>query len=363
MVVKVGTALLTNEENRLNEPFMRSLVDQLAALHEKGIRLALVTSGSVASGRSELVLKKETHNIPYRQALSAVGQSILMRKYHDLFAGRKISVAQALLTELDFRDRESFLNARGTLDLLLQLRVLPIVNENDVVSYAGLKFGGNDWLAAKLAAMIRADALVILTDVDGLYSDDPRKNFAAQKIEEVRTYSDEIFEIAKNTSSSKSVGGMMSKVGAAQFASAAGIHTLVVRGTDPDVLVRATSGQDFSGTVFYPTTRKVSGSKRGWLRSHLKKDACVIIDDGAAAALQKGKSLLPVGVKSVHGIFFRGDVVAVKNLKGETVALGQINYGSEDVEMIRGLQTAEMKKILAGALVEDELMHRDNMLV
>lgn len=371
VVVKVGSALLTNEDNTLNRAFLENFVQQIAALHRKNTEIVIVTSGAVAAGRGEIHLKKESKNIPYRQALSAVGQGVLMDEYRAFFHPHKIVVAQALLTDLDFQNRESFLTMRNTLHLLLSMGAIPIINENDVVTYAGFKFGGNDPLAAKVATMLSADVMVLLTDVAGLFTDNPHTHKKAMLVPLVTDISDEIRSFASTTVSKKSLGGMITKIEAAEYASHSGIATVIASGREKDVLVNAIGGKAFRGTVVDVGGERC-GTRHVWMRSQMKKGVEILVDGGCARALLRGGSLLAVGIRDVRGEFARGDVVMIvgpTERRGanqadeyDAVAFGQVNYSSDDVLRVRGKKTADMFKLLP-AVFEEEIVHRDNMFV
>lgn len=360
LVVKVGSALLTRENNTLNEEFLKHFVDQVAKIKQQGVQVLIVTSGAVAAGRSEVRLKKESKTIPYRQALSAVGQIVLMDKYRELFAAHKIAVAQALLTDMDFQHRESFLNMRNTLDLLLQMGAVPIINENDVVTYVGFKFGGNDPLAAKVSAMLSVDVMILLTDVDGLFDSNPFKNPNAKLLTFVEEVTDEIRSCASTTVSKKSIGGMITKIESAEYALQSGISTVIASGKRDHILVDIVGGREFRGTVIGRGDDRCGG-RHMWMRSKVRQDVYVVVDDGCARALTKHGSLLAVGITEIHGEFERGDVVAVHNKHGQMIAFGQINYGSRDVSVMRGRKTEELAKLLP-TFLEEEIMHRDNMV-
>lgn len=362
IVVKVGSALLTKDDNTLNDAFLGSFVDQVATLQKQGIQVLIVTSGAVAAGRSEVTLKKESKTIPYRQALSAVGQIVLMDKYRELFAKYDISVGQALLTDHDFQNRESFLTMRNTLDLLMQMGVVPIVNENDVVTYVGFKFGGNDPLAAKVSSMLCVDAMVLLTDVEGLFTANPHTNPDAKLLTQIDDVTDEIKSYASTTVSKKSLGGMITKIESAEYALHSGISTVIASGNIPNVLTDAVLGKPFRGTVIGSGGDDRCGGRLMWMRSKTRSNVYVVVDDGCARALSKGGSLLAVGIREVYGDFERGDVVAIHDKYDELVAFGQINYNSRDVDQMKGRKTEELTKLLP-TFVEDEIMHRDNMVV
>lgn len=361
LVIKVGSALLTREDNTLNDTFLEAFVRQVAAIRKENIQVVIVTSGAVAAGRSEVTLKKESKTIPYRQALSAVGQIVLMDKYRELFAHHDIPVAQALLTDLDFQNRESFITMRNTLDLLLQMGTIPIINENDVVTYVGFKFGGNDPLAAKVSSMLSVDAMILLTDVDGLFDSNPFKHPDAKLLTFVEDVTDEVRGYASTTVSKKSIGGMITKIDAAEYALQSGISTIIASGKRENILLDIVSGREFVGTVIGRGEDRCGG-RLMWMRSRVKKDIFVTVDDGCARALVKHGSLLAVGIVDVNGEFERGDVVAVCNKKNEMIAFGQINYGSRDISIMKGRKTEELAKLLP-TFLEDEVMHRDNMVV
>lgn len=361
IVVKVGSALLTKDDNTLNDAFLESFVEQIAELKKQGVAVLIVTSGAVAAGRSEVTLKKESKTIPYRQALSAVGQIVLMDRYRALFAKHEMPVAQALLTDMDFQNRESFLTMRNTLDLLMEMGVVPIVNENDVVTYVGFKFGGNDPLAAKVSAMLCVDAMVLLTDVDGLYTANPQKDPNAKLLTQLEYITDEIKSFASTTVSKKSLGGMITKVEAAEYALGSGISTVIASGKIPGVLVEAIMGRPFRGTVV-GSGGEACGGRLMWMRSKMRREVACVVDDGCVRALRKNGSLLAVGITEVRGEFERGDVVAVLSKTGELIGFGQINYGSRDVGQMKGRKTEELAQLLPN-FMEDEIMHRDNMVV
>lgn len=361
IVVKVGSALLTKDDNTLNDAFLESFVTQVAELKKQGIAVLIVTSGAVAAGRSEVTLKKESKTIPYRQALSAVGQIVLMDRYRALFAKHDMRVAQALLTDMDFRNRESFLTMRNTLDLLMEMGVVPIVNENDVVTYVGFKFGGNDPLAAKVGAMLCVDAMVLLTDVDGLYTGNPHKDPNVKLLTQVEDITDEIKSYASTTVSKKSLGGMITKVEAAEYALDSGISTVIASGKIQNVLVDAIMGREFRGTVIGGGGDRCGG-RLMWMRSQMRPTIACVVDDGCVKALRKNGSLLAVGIVEVRGEFERGDVVAVLSKTDELIGFGQINYSSRDVGQMKGRKTDTLAQLLPN-FMEDEIMHRDNMVV
>lgn len=363
LVIKIGSALLTREDNQLNQQFLRNIVRQLAELHQQKHQIILVSSGAMASGRSIIKLKKESKNIPVKQVLAAVGQSILMNNYLKLFRQFDIFVAQALLTDLDFVTRETFLNTRNILERLLDSGIIPIVNENDVTSFAEIRCGDNDMLSAKVAAMLNADRLILLTNVKGLYTADPTQDPAAQLIEKVPKITPRIKKLAQGTTSTKGQGGMSTKVQAAEYVTTAGIQAVISHGRHPNILLKIINQQSFPGTIFAAHSITQKEIHKKWMFPQLKKNAWLILDPGAVRALkEKGSSLLPSGIKTVHGQFVRGDVIALLNSKKQKIAFGLVNYSSNDLTKIKGRHSREIPKLLDQAY-EPEVMHRDNLVV
>lgn len=365
-VFKVGTSLLTHETFQLNRDFLAKFVAHVSQIHEAGDEVMVVTSGAVAAGRQKISFSQEKKHIPYRQALAAVGQGILMTTYQELFAKEKISVAQALLTNYDFVNRENFLNTQNVLHELLARRVIPIVNENDVTTIAELKFGDNDMLSAKTAAMISADHLFILTDVDGLFDADPRKNPEAKLISEVLQIDDHIKSLAGGARSKNSMGGMISKISAAQYAHSAGVAISILNGTQEKELKKMVEFctkkiPNPPGTLF-KTTVSGKASNKKWMRPKITKNTWIEVDAGAAEALKKlGKSLLPSGICKVMGDFIRGDIVAVR-FEDKEIGYGQSNYTSKELDVIKKNRTDKIEQLL-GYSFEEEAMHRDRMVV
>lgn len=359
LVIKIGTSLLANEQHQLNTDFLRSMISQIAALKKENHEIVLVSSGAVAAGRSELTFEREKKNIPFRQALAAIGQGLLMKTYHDFFAQHKIIVAQALLTNYDFVNRENFLNTKNVFEVMLKQGVIPIVNENDVTTIAELKFGDNDMLSAKTAAMVSADYLIILTDVDGLFVEDPKNNPRAKLISVVEKIDDSIRRLASGARSKSSLGGMVTKLEAADYVTSVGIPMFIANGKRKNVLDEILTRR--SGTYFASKTNRTESQKK-WLRPKIQKNAWVEIDSGAVRAItEQGKSLLPSGILKIHGKFLRGDVVIVKGQGGE-VAYGQVNYSSEDLDKIKKHRSDEIERIL-GYSFEEEAIHRDRMVI
>ncbi len=364
LVVKLGTNLLTGGSGNLNMDIMSSLTTQVAQLHREGYEIIIVSSGAVAAGRQKLGLSREKRGIPFKQVLAAVGQSQLMNIYDQLFSKHSMVVAQALLTKSDLIDRSGYLNARNTLLALLELRVICIVNENDVVAteeLGELIFGDNDNLSAMVANLIDADLLAILTDIDGLYTADPHRHPGARLIPKVERIDTEIERLAGDAGSPYGVGGMITKIEAAKLATASGVTVVIANGTKPDILRQIVTGGK-AGTIFLPRTTKMESRKR-WMLSGLASKGTLIIDEGAVSALKnKGSSLLPAGIIKVEGDFQRGDVVDIFDTAGNHVGCGMSNYNSKDIEKIKGLHSEEIPNLL-GYEYGDEVIHRNNMVL
>jgi len=364
IVAKFGTSLLTGGGDRLNQKVMSSLVDQVAQLHQRGLELIVVSSGAIASGRYKLGLTKKVRGIPFKQVLASVGQSRLMYAYEQLFSQHGITVAQALLTKADLADRAGYLNARNTLLALLELRVLCIVNENDVVAVDEIeeaKFGDNDNLSAMVANLVDADLLLILTDIGGLYTADPHRSPDARLISQVDRIDSEIERLAADTPSQFGTGGMITKIEAAKLAMASGVTVVIAGGREPDVILRLAGGEAV-GTRFLPTTSRLESRKR-WMLSGLSTRGKLVVDSGAALALKKQKrSLLAAGIRQVEGKFQRGDIVNIYSPEGSRLGCGITNYSSADIEVIKGAHSGEITTLL-GYDYGSEVVHRNNLVV
>ena len=364
IVAKFGTGLLTGGGDHLNQKVMLSLVDQVAQLHQHGLELIVVSSGAIASGRYKLGLTKRVRGIPFKQVLASVGQSRLMYVYEQLFSQHGITVAQALLTKADLADRAGYLNARNTLLALLELRVLCIVNENDVVAVDEIqeaKFGDNDNLSAMVANLVDADLLLILTDIGGLYTADPHRSPDARLIPQVDRIDSEIERLAADTPSQLGTGGMITKIEAAKLATASGVTVVIADGREPDVILRLAAGEAV-GTRFLPAASKIESRKR-WMLSGLSTKGKLVVDSGAALALKKQKrSLLAAGIKQVEGKFQRGDIVNIYSPDGSRLGCGITNYSSADIEVIKGAHSGEIATLL-GYDYGSEVVHRNNLVV
>ncbi|MGA7676830.1 MAG: glutamate 5-kinase [Dehalococcoidia bacterium] len=364
IVAKFGTNLLTGGTGHLEPNIMSSLAEQVAQLHRQGHEIIIVSSGAVAAGRQKLGITKERKDVPFKQVLASVGQSQLMNAYEQLFSRHNIVVAQALLTRSDLIDRAGYLNARNTLLALIELGVICIVNENDVVAtdeLGELAFGDNDNLSAMVSNLVDADLLVLLTDIDGLYTADPQCNPKAKLIPRVEKIDAEIERLAGDTTSSCGVGGMITKLEAAKLATASGVTVVIANGRKPDVLKQIALGQSI-GTIFPSRTSKLESKKR-WMLSRLACKGKLAIDDGAVLALKKqNRSLLPAGVIGVEGEFERGDVVDILDSKGSQIGCGIPNYSSQDIAKIKGAHSEAISSLL-GYEYGTEVIHRNNMVL
>ena len=361
LVVKVGSSLVTNEGRGLDQAAIGRWAAQIAQLRERGKEVVLVSSGAIAEGMQRLGWAKRPREIDELQAAAAVGQMGLAQVYESRFAEYGIRTAQILLTHADLADRERYLNARSTLLTLLRLGVVPIINENDTVVTDEIKFGDNDTLGALVANLIEGDALIILTDQLGLFTADPRKDASAQLVREADAGAPELEAMAGGAGSSIGRGGMLTKILAAKRAAGSGANTVVASGREPDVLTRLAAGEAI-GTQLMARTARLAARKQ-WMADHLQVRGHVVIDDGAVAKLTAGgKSLLPIGVVDVQGVFARGEVIACVNLAGREVARGITNYSSAETRLIHRRPSMDIESIL-GYMLQPELIHRDNLVL
>lgn len=364
LVLKFGTGLLTGGSDHLHPETMSNLVEQVAKLHKQGFEIVIVSSGAIASGRYKLGMTGKPKDIPYKQVLASVGQSRLMYVYEQLFDKHDITVAQALLTRADLTDRSGYLNARNTLLALFDLRVLCIVNENDVVAVEeiqGSRFGDNDNLSAMVANLVDADLLMILTDISGLYTADPRRNPAATLISQVERIDSEIEKLATDTPGKLGTGGMLTKLQAAKMATACGIAVVIAGGKEPDVITRLAAGEAI-GTRFLPTTSKRESRER-WMLSGLCTRGRLVVDAGAALALKKNKgSLLAAGIEQGGGNFQRGDIVNIYDPQGNRIACGIANYSSTQIDAIKKMHSRKIASLL-GYDFGSEVVHRNNLVI
>jgi glutamate 5-kinase len=361
IVVKVGSSILASVEKGLQYEVFSRLSKEISDLKRQGYEIVLVSSGAIAAGMEKLGYKTRPQAITQKQATAAVGQSRLMNIYESYFSRYQQMVAQVLLTRDDLSHRRRFLNARNTLLALLELGIIPIINENDTVVVDEIKFGDNDNLSALITNLIGADLLIILTDIDGLCDSDPRVNPHARCIPLVEDIDVNMEGIVGETKSEMSVGGMISKIQAAKKASRFGIPTVVARGTQEGVLRQILKGKEV-GTLILPKGEALS-SRKHWIAFNPKPKGDVIVDDGAKKAIvQKGKSLLPSGVTKVRGAFDRGDLVACLGPRGKEFARGLVNYSVSELEKIKGLRSNQIEMTL-GYKYCDEVIHRDDLVV
>ena len=361
VVVKVGSALVTNDGRGLDFEAIARWATQIAALQKAGKEVLLVSSGAIAEGVLRLGWKSRPKRLFELQAAAAVGQMGLVQAYETRFAGHGIKTAQILLTHADLADRERYLNARDTLIEILRLGCVPIINENDTVVTDEIKVGDNDTLGALVTNLVEADAFVILTDQKGLYTADPRKDPTAVFVAQAVAGDPALEKMAGGAASTLSKGGMITKILAAKRAARSGAATIIASGREKDVLIRLSQGEAI-GTELSPRQAPMHARSQ-WLADHLRCEGRVILDAGAAAALLKRKtSLLPVGVKAVEGDFVRGDVVACTDEKGVEIARGLANYASSEIRMIKGKHTEEIEGVL-GYCAQPEFIHRDNLVM
>jgi glutamate 5-kinase len=361
LVVKVGSSLVTNDGRGLDAAAIARWAAQVAALRKLRRRVVLVSSGAIAEGMQRLGWSRRPRAMHELQAAAAVGQMGLVQCYESCFRGHGLHTAQVLLTHADMADRQRYLNARSTLRTLLELDVIPVINENDTVVTDEIKLGDNDTLGALVTNLIEADVLVILTDQAGLYDSDPRKNAAARLVDRADALDPRLEAMAGGTGSALAKGGMLTKIRAARRAARSGAHTVIASGREPDVLVRLANGEPI-GTLLTAGTVPLAARKQ-WLADHLTVSGLVRLDGGAVKALSRdGKSLLPVGVIEVSGDFVRGEVVGVIDAGGRELARGLINYSAEESRRIMGRPSGDIEAIL-GYVDEPELIHRDNLVL
>jgi len=361
IVVKVGSGVLGRGGAGLNRPLLAELAAALREMRGQGVEVILVSSGAILAGMEALRLTERPRVLPLKQAAAAVGQSHLMRAYEEAFQPAGVQVAQILLTGEDLRYRSRYLNARNTLFTLLRLKVLPIINENDTVAVREIQFGDNDTLSALVAHLIEADLLVILTDTEGLFTADPRRNPEARLIPLVRPQDTVGSFCAEDTGSLASIGGMSTKVLAARRAAVAGIPTVVANGAQPKVLADILRGEEV-GTLFIPAESRMRSRQR-WLAFASLPRGGILVDEGAKRALVAGgKSLLASGIRGTQKSFRAGDVVSLLDPEEREFARGLANYGRDDVERIKGLRSETIATVL-GQKPYDEVVHRDNLVI
>jgi glutamate 5-kinase len=360
IVVKIGSRLLVESESgRLHRAWLDALAEDVARLRRRGQEVALVSSGAIATGRRELELLEKRLRLEEKQAAAATGQIRLAHAYQEALARHGIGVAQILLTIDDTEARRRYLNARGTINTLLGLGVVPVINENDTVATGEIRFGDNDRLAARVAAMISADVLVLLSDIDGLYTGDPQEDEGARFVPEIGEVTPEIEAMAGAARSRDATGGMLTKLQAAKIALGAGCHMIIARGTLDHPIAAIEGGGRCSWFVSKASPR---AARKHWIAGTLKPKGRFVADGGAVKALANGKSLLPAGVIEVQGRFERGDAVIVEDAQGREVARGLTAYSGADARRIMGHKSREIQRIL-GYRGRDEMIHRDDLVL
>ena len=359
IVIKVGSALVADEASgRVRGEWLAGFAADVAALVKDKKQIIVVTSGAIALGRSQLGLKKSAL-LEEKQAAAACGQIALIAAWRDALAGHGVTAAQLLLTADDSIERRRYLNARNTIDTLLELGAVPVINENDTVATSEIRFGDNDRLSARIAQMAGADLLVLLSDIDGLYDADPNSHKDAKFIAEVKAVTPEIEKMAGGSASAVGSGGMVTKLGAAKIAMSAGCHMIIARGAGEHPLKALEEGGRHTRFI---AEGSPMNARKHWIAGSVHPAGSVTIDDGAARALKSGKSLLPAGVVAVEGEFDRGDAVLIRDMNGATIAKGIIAYDARDARAILGRQSDEIEKIL-GFKRRDVLIHRDDLVL
>lgn len=359
-VIKIGSSLITDQGKGLDQKAIHQWAEQIARLRESGKEIILVSSGAVAEGMVRLGWHKRPHALHELQAAAAIGQMGLVQQFESCFQKHNIHTAQVLLTHDDLTNRQRYLNARSTLQTLLSLNAIPVINENDTVSTEEIQLGDNDTLAALVANLVEADLMILLTDQRGLFDADPRHNKEARLISEARASDDSLYDVA-GEGGTLGRGGMFTKVRAAQRAARSGTSTLIANGSSENILNAIASGEN-PGTLLLADKEPVAARKQ-WLANQLKVKGQLTLDQGAIGALsQKGVSLLSVGVKAVSGQFERGDLVSCVDDTGKEIARGLSNYSARDAEKIKGVSSEKIESIL-GYIDEPELIHRDNLVL
>ncbi|QNT69283.1 glutamate 5-kinase [Defluviicoccus vanus] len=358
LVIKIGSAMLVDEETgAIRRSWLQSLVDDLAVLRSDGCEVIIVSSGAIAVGRRQLHFTNGALHLDEKQAAAAAGMILLAHAYQEVLADHQITVAQVLLTLDDSEDRRRYINARSTLATLLRVGAVPLINENDTVATDEIRFGDNDRLAARVAAMISADTLVLLSDIDGLYTADPHRDPEARLLPEVREITAEIDAMADTSRSAVGTGGMVTKLAAAKIAIAAGCRMVIAAGDHPHPLARIRGGA--ACTWFLPE-RSPQAARKRWIGGTLNPAGSLVIDAGAVSALMQGKSLLPAGVIAIEGDFGKGAAVLIRAGTGEILGRGLCAYSAADARRIIGHKTREIEACL-GYRGRDELIHRDDL--
>lgn len=361
VVIKVGSSILTDSSGSILDFRFGEIASQIFKIREKGIEIIIVSSGAIASGMKKLNINKRPIEIHLKQAMAACGQSSLIQSYEDSFSSYGIQVAQILLTHDGLSDRKRFLNARKTINKLLEMQIVPVVNENDTVAVEEIMFGDNDNLAALVTSLSEADLLVLLTDIEGFYDKDPKKHNDAKFISFISEIDGEVERIAGKSSGLTTVGGMRTKIQAVKKASDFGVPSIIASGIRENILINIFDG-DEDGTFFLPSKGKLSARKH-WIAYNLKSTGQIVVDEGAKKAITiNGKSILPSGIKEVRGDFEIGDPITCIDENGMEIAKGITSYSSDEIKKISGARTSDVEKIL-GYKYSDEVIHRDDLAV
>ncbi len=363
IVVKLGTSTITGRTNSVDYPGLIDLLRQISTLCDRGASVTVVSSGAIAVGRDALNFPHLSKHIPKKQMLFAVGQPRLMAVYNKILRMYGRNAAEILLTRNDFVQRANYLNARNTLNALLDQQVIPVINENDAVSINEMKLGDNDTLSALVSGLIGANLLILVTDQEGLYTADPSQDPDAELIKVIDTpeIPDSVREAAGDSISGLGTGGMATKVHAADIARRLGTAVLIVNGQEPDILIKAAEGREL-GTLFKPVNSVLESRKRFIMADYRTSDSAVIVDAGAARAIVSGKSLLPAGIRSFTGSFDRGDTIRIMDTEGHEVGVGVTNYSSENLTGLIGCKASQIETIL-GYTYGDEVIHHDFMVL
>jgi glutamate 5-kinase len=359
IVIKIGSALLTNEDGELRTGWLSNLIDDISSLLIDDIRVVIVSSGSVALGRKVVNRSRHKLKIEEKQAAAAVGQPLLITEYSNLFRRYGRNCGQVLITNPDTEDRRRYLNTKNTLDSLMDCNVIPIVNENDTIATDELRFGDNDRLSALVAQMVMADYLIILSDIDGLYTDDPNKNPSASFLSRVEEINDNIKSLAKDTGSRTGTGGMVTKLRAAEIAATSGCKTIITSGRHENPIKNLIEGGKH--TLFDTKITPVN-AKKNWIHNSLKCRGKIILDEGAYKAIKNDNSLLPVGIKAVQHKFSRGDIIFLCDPESRPFAKGITAYSSKNLKKIIGHHTEDIEKIL-GYEGREVVIHKDDMVI
>ncbi len=354
IVVKIGSSLLIHN-NKFNSKWLNSFIEDIIFLRKKNIEIIIVASGAVSLGKKYLNYDNNKLRIHEKQACAACGQVILMNSFKKEFERKNLSVAQILLTYSDTEDRRKSLNSRETILELLKLKTIPVINENDSVATEELKFGDNDRLAARVSQIIGANTLILLSDVDGLYTENPKKNPKAKLITEVKKLNKTIFKMASEETNTYGTGGMYTKLLASEIAANSGCNTIICQGNKKNPIKNFLKKSE--GTKFFSALKDNSGFKR-WLAGTIRVTGSLFVDDGATSAILKGASLLPSGIQKISGNFFKGDIIAILSVSGKRIGKGVSYYDSDEIKIIKGKKSSEIQKLL-GYDGRDEIVHRD----